>query len=751
MSRIDSAAGPFEVYVGAAPGDAHLAQALRTALRDRDLRVIVDADAPATASVITEHLTLGLSRSRVFVAIYSSDFSLHRRTQCIFAAAWLGAAEEVARRIIVLAPQDDTPELMPGDLKARGVDVLPVVDEPPSIDRVADLVAARVRAVSGELGRRGSLGPPPWHGTERRGNPRFVGRFETMWQIHAKVVGENREHATCVLVGPAGAGKTQLAEEFALRFGHAFPGGVFWVRAYGAMMTSEDRATERDRQIREIAAGLGVITANHSPAEIRAALHDALVRRKQQCLWIVDDLPADVPESDVHAFIGPASVASTIITTRSRRHMALGVALEVGGLVALESLHIVTVHGRPSASETDASAATSLLSDLGGHALSVALAAAAMRAEAYGSFVALREALATAGDKELEYAETLTDVVPMLFEPVIATLLVRTVKRPGREGRDLLRLASVLAFAPIRQDFFSSVMSKVDGLDTSGAEAYAEEAFAELEKYGLLEDEDPPGVVGGGTVHPLIVRTVATVDASAMRPEHLRAAAVSALTDKLPRKYDPTAYAAVQHEITHARMLVREADTVAETELLGRVARYDLVRGAYESGLRLYQRQREAYRRLFGEHHPDTVDALSNLAGAHFVSGDLDGARRLQEDVVAIRRVTPGAEHPDTLTAMANLAATRSIQGDLGGARDLQREILEVRARVQGTEHPKTTTAAWNLFLTLREMDDDGARGVFERHLRWLMRRPAAGLQGDQRRIRDAIAAAGEHVEAHEH
>jgi hypothetical protein len=48
-------------------------------------------------------------------------------------------------------------------------------------------------------------------------------------------------------------------------------------------------------------------------------------------------------------------------------------------------------------------------------------------------------------------------------------------------------------------------------------------------------------------------------------------------------------------------------------------------------------------------------------------------------------------------------------------------------------------------------MDDDGARGVFERHLRWLMRRPAAGLQGDQRRIRDAIAAAGEHVEAHEH
>lgn len=748
MSAIDSTAGPFEVYLSAAPADAHLAQALRTVLRDRDLRVIVDADAPATASVISEHLNLGLSRARVYVALYSEEFPLHRRTQCTFSAAWLGADDELARRVIILNPQDTEQHLVPGG-REQGIDILPVAHDQTSIARVADLVAASARALVGDLGRRGTLGPPPWHGTERRGNPRFVGRFGTMWQIFQEIVAPGATQSTSVLIGPQGAGKTQLAEEFALRFGTAFPGGVFWLHAHGATMSGEDRATERDRQVREIAAGLGVITANRSPAEIREALHDALRRRKQRCLWIVDDLPAEIGEDERQAFMGPRDVSCSLLTTRAKRHGALGIPVDVGGLHPREALHILTAHGRPTTTEEDGAAARSLLGDLGGHALSVALAAAALRAEAYGSFAALREALASAGDEELEYAETLTEVVPTLFEPVIASLLVRTVKRPGREGRDLLRLASVLASAPIRQDFFASVMSKVDGLEADAAEAYAEEAFAELEKFGLLEDQDPAGA--GGTVHTLIVRTVAAVDAGAMRPEHLRAAAVAALTDKLPRKYDPTAYSAVEHEITHARTLVREAETVAETELLGRVARYDLVRGAYESGLRSYERQHAAYRRLYGEHHPDTVDALSNLAGAHFVAGDLDGARGLQEDVVAIRRVTPGTEHPDTLLAMTNLAATRSIQGDLAGARDLQREILEVRARVQGTEHPRTTDAAWNLFLTLRETDDaSSARAVFERHLRWLMRRPVSGLLGEQRRIRDAIAAGGEHVELRE-
>ena len=33
--------------------------------------------------------------------------------------------------------------------------------------------------------------------------------------------------------GLGGVGKSLLAEEYALHFGAAYPGGVFWLRAYG--------------------------------------------------------------------------------------------------------------------------------------------------------------------------------------------------------------------------------------------------------------------------------------------------------------------------------------------------------------------------------------------------------------------------------------------------------------------------------------------------------------------------------------
>jgi Tetratricopeptide repeat len=197
----------------------------------------------------------------------------------------------------------------------------------------------------------------------------------------------------------------------------------------------------------------------------------------------------------------------------------------------------------------------------------------------------------------------------------------------------------------------------------------------------------------------------------------------------------------VEFEIVHARELVAAGVTAAQTELMGRIARYDLVRGAYGSGARLYRIQLERYRSLYGEIHPDTVAAMSNLAGACFVTSDFAGARALHEDVLRIRRETLGEEHSDTLTAMSNLAATLSIDGDLEGARHLQKEMLSIRERMHGKEHPKTTAAAWNLFLTLTETADQAAAGeLFATYLAWLLEREPSGLVGEQRRIRDAAA-----------
>ena len=79
--------------------------------------------------------------------------------------------------------------------------------------------------------------------------------------------------------------------------------------------------------------------------------------------------------------------------------------------------------------------------------------------------------------------------------------------------------------------------------------------------------------------------------------------------------------------------------------------------------------------------------------------------------------------------------------GDLAGARKLQEETLAIQRRVLGPEHPNTSISAWNLFLTLRDLGDHAAaRAVLKRDLLWLLDRDPATLGADQRKIRDYVA-----------
>ena len=88
--------------------------------------------------------------------------------------------------------------------------------------------------------------------------------------------------------GLGGVGKSLLAEEYALRFGAAYPGGVFWLRAFGnddakGGLGPEGRAAERDRQLRDFAAALSVAVEGLDPAAIEGALAGAIERQGKPC------------------------------------------------------------------------------------------------------------------------------------------------------------------------------------------------------------------------------------------------------------------------------------------------------------------------------------------------------------------------------------------------------------------------------------------------------------------------------------
>ena len=114
-------------------------------------------------------------------------------------------------------------------------------------------------------------------------------------------------------------------------------------------------------------------------------------------------------------------------------------------------------------------------------------------------------------------------------------------------------------------------------------------------------------------------------------------------------------------------------------------------------------------REILGEHHPDTITALSNLGVTYSDLGRFNEAKLLNEEVLELAKKTLGERNPTTLDALTNLACTYSDLGRPEEAKELQEEALKLRKEVLGERHPSTINALTNLattYFTLERLED---------------------------------------------
>jgi hypothetical protein len=359
-----------------------------------------------------------------------------------------------------------------------------------------------VRELAGPLGEVAPLVPARWLPTQGLGSTRFVGRLPEMWRLHSALhpdttrltVGRTGP-AVAQLRGLGGIGKTLLAEEYALRFGAAYPGGVFWLRAYGSHeadrpTTPAELAADHDRQVRAIAARLGLAVTDRSPDEVLGALALELERRGERCLWVVDDLPDGLQAHQIQDLLAPHPVASTLVTTRSRRYDDLAAVVDLDVLPPQDALALLLQH-RPAATDQDQADAAALVADLGHHALAVDVAGAALRTQTgLGAFEDFRAALQDPSQDELELAADLAKALPGGHQASIAATLQRSMGRLDLDGRDVLRLASVLAAAPLPLTLLAAVLQEADDLDEQAARRQASRGVARGNR--LAGQPDPP-------------------------------------------------------------------------------------------------------------------------------------------------------------------------------------------------------------------------------------------------------------------
>lgn len=711
--------------------DAERVAPLVAALNARGVTVWQDANEIDTLASIQRAIDDGLANARALLVWYSKDYNASRACQWELTTAYSAAqaaGEDPRRRVLVINAESDTqahivlPELF---------DQLHLNAARLSADEMAERIQARLDDAAGgvpatTLGSARALGRPTWYGSAGLGSTRFVGRLREMWALHATLQAEQAAMLTGVggagrpgvlqVRGSGGMGKSLLAEEYALRFGAAYPGGVFWLRAFGYSDSDREmdpalREAQRDSQIIGIATHLGVETHGLSMAQIGAGLHRHFARAGQPFLWIVDDLPpvAGHPDTELAPWLAPHPLGRTLITTRARlvNHVA---AVELPQLEVDEALRLLT-RGK-ALSVADESAARAISAELGHHALAVDVAAALVARRGYAKVL---ENLRQPDRDALEFAATqFREALPNGHERSIAATLLASLRELDEPARDLLRLASVLAAVAIPRELQWRAVMAADALGEDDAQDVTDPAAAQLIDTSLADDAGD----GAFTVHTLVVRTVRFHDGRPERVEALRGAAIGVLLAVIPQVADIRTHEALKDLVAHARQVSVEVEDAQTADLLGWVGRHDQEQGNFGLARNAFQRELDTMRHVLGRDHPDTLTSMGNLASILQAQGDLAGARRYAEQALNTMQRVLGEDHRLTLTALNNLGQILQDQGDLVSARHYAETALDTMRRNLGEDHPLTLSSLNNLGQILRAQGDlVGARRYAEQVL----------------------------------
>ena len=381
--------------------------------------------------------------------------------------------------------------------------------------------------------------------------------------------------------------------------------------------------------------------------------------------------------------------------------------VKVGVLEPDEALQVLVAR-RPPKDEMELEAAKQVVADLGGHALAIDVAGATLR---FQSFTELLTHLLDPTQDELELAAALKEELPTGRERSISSTLSHSVDRLGEGGRDLLRIASMLARDPIPRSLLDATLQATDRLDPTPARVAAMTALDEVLSLSLIE----PVEDGSWQIHPLLARTVLLKDADPDRRDALRQGAVAALTGLLEDPANPQSREAMRPLVAHARRLAQHPGDLGEAELAARVAAYDVEVGDYKAARTAQEAEVAELTELLGTRDRKTLAAMCRLATTLRMVSALHESRRMLETVLAAAREVLGRDDRDTLMATGELGRTLFLMEELETAKSLAEEALSGRRRILGPEHPETLRAASDLAIALDALGDSaGAKALID-------------------------------------
>lgn len=678
----------------------------------------------------------GLASSHALLAWYSRDYSKSGYCLKELTAAWICSQHlsgGVRSRILIVAPDNDIEHIVVGDLRTQSFLIAPQGSA--SLASCAETVSGIVSRLSGTLGDVSQFAPPRWHPSTQRGSARFVGRLPELWSIHTALqpvrISPHEDPEVIVqLPGLGGVGKTMLAIEYAKRFGASYPGGVYWLRAYGfdtgRRIAREEREQVRQQQLVNFALLHGIPVQERSFREVAEDLVRTLAEREAY-LWIVDDLPPGLTvDSEFSDWCAPTPNGHTLITTRSNEYDGLGVTVPVGVLAREDALQLLCWRRKPS-NARERGEAQALVEDLGRHALAVDIAGHFLLRT--NTFAELRaELLQDKANRLEELVADLRGQLPGGHEKSIVQTVLRSITQLSNEGLTLLRLACTLEDGtPVSFRLAVDTLADALGLGRSAARDFFARAVNQGEMHTLIT------VALGGTggdavsVHPLVRYTVVNADPAGEEARALRLSlkdsAVVTLARILEDVEDVRNHASLEFEISHARYLATAPHTAGELRIALCLSVFEGNRGNYQQAIEIAESALKVANSVLGPDHETTLTLRNNIATVLGETGRVHEAIRLLRELLPDQIRALGAHHQDTLTTRQNIANWSGHTEGAEKAVRLLRKLHQDETRVLGSDHADTLLTQLNIAYWMKEAGNiQSARELLEQLLPSLKR-----------------------------
>jgi tetratricopeptide (TPR) repeat protein len=561
---------------------------------------------------------------------------------------------------------------------------------------------------------------PPGSRMPLRPNPLFVGREA---DLKALATALKTDRAPVISTGIGGVGKTQLAVEFAHRYGPFFAGGVFWLSFANPAGVDTEIAACGGAGALELYSDADGLTLAEQVAKVAAAWQQPIPR-----LLIIDNCD-DMPDATAEQQLAdrlPSSGGCRVLVTSQRGHWSLSLGLAphpLGVLGRAESIALLRGY-RDDLSDADADAIAETLGDL---PLALTLAGsylATYRAEAFGApatyLTNLRAVLLD--HRSMKGAGSAPSLTNHELN-VRATFALSYQRLDAADPVDTLAIALLARAAqlapgePFPRELLLATLA-VDADDEADADdedaaVRRADALLRLVALGLLEDAQG----GALRIHRLIAAfaQAATQDDAAL-------AAVEQALGRSANAINAAGYPVLMQPIlAHLRHATERASARADVQaatLCNNLGSYLWMIGDYAAAQPLLERALAIYEHTLGPQHPATAVSLNNLAGLLEDQGDYAAARPLLMRAVAICERTLGPQHPGMATSLNNLALLLHLQRDYAASQPLYERALAIREAALGPQHPDIAQSLTNLAGLLKDQGDiAAARSLYERAL----------------------------------